>query len=105
MSHIAEKLDEINKRLQLTGVVYNLDVDWTGYYRPSWDQEQKAVLILYTGPAKDWFDTRVYQIPFDDTNAGRIDLRLQEIVKFGNGWLQRLLGLENELAIDALPGK
>lgn len=105
MSHIAEKLDEINKRLQLTGVVYNLDVDWTGYYRPSWDQEQKAVLILYTGPAKDWFDTRVYQIPFDDTNAGRIDLRLQEIVKFGDGWLQRLLGLENELAIDALSGK
>ena len=105
MSHIAEKLDEINKRLQLTGAVYNLDVDWTGYYRPSWDQEQKAVLILYTGPAKDWFDTRVYQIPFDDINAGRIDLRLQEIVKFGDGWLQRLLGLENELAIDALPEK
>lgn len=40
MSHIAEKLDEINKRLQLSGVVYNLDVDWTGYYRPSWDQDQ-----------------------------------------------------------------
>ena len=105
MPHIAEKLDEINKRLQLSGAVYNLDVDWTGYYRPSWDQEQKAVLILYTGPAKDWFDTRVYQIPFDDINAGRIDLRLQEIVKFNDGWLQRLLGLENELAIDALPGK
>ena len=105
MMNIAEKLDEINKRLRLSGVVYNLDVDWTGYYRPSWDQEQKAVLILYTGPAKDWFDTRVYQIPFDDINAGRIDLRLQEIVKFGDGWLQRLLGLENELAIDALPGK
>lgn len=78
MSHIAEKLDEINKRLQLSGVVYNLDVDWTGYYRPSWDQDQKAVLILYTGPAKDRFDTRVYQIPFNDINAGRIDLRLQE---------------------------
>ena len=105
MSHIAEKLDEINKRLRLSGAVYNLDVDWTGYYRPSWDQEQKAVLILYTGPAKDWFDTQVYQIPFDDINAGRIDLRLQEIVKFGDNWLQRLLGLENELAIDALPGK
>lgn len=105
MSHIAQKLDAINKRLQLSGVVYNLDVDWTGYYRPSWDQEQKAVLILYTGPAKDWFDTRVYQIPFNDINAGRIDLRLQEIVKFSDGWLQRLLGLENELAIDALPGE
>ena len=105
MSHIAEKLDEINKRLQLAGAVYNVDVDWTGYYRPSWDQEQKAVLILYTGPAKNWFDTRVYEIPFDDINAGQLDLRLQEIVKFGDGWLQRLLGLENELAIDALPGK
>lgn len=105
MSHIAEKLDEINKRLLLSGAVYNLDVDWTGYYRPSWDQEQKAMLILYTGPTRNWFDTRVYQIPFDDINAGRIDLRLQEIVKFNDGWLQRLLGLENELAIDALPGK
>lgn len=105
MMNIAEKLDEINKRLQHVDAVYKLDVDWTGYYRPSWDQDQKAVLILFTGPAKNWIDTRVYQIPFDDINAGRLDLRLQEIVKFGDGWLQRLLGLENELAIDALPGK
>lgn len=104
MMNIAEKLDEINKRLQLSGAVYNLGVDWTGYYRPSWDQEQKAVLILYTGPAKNWFDTRVYEIPFDDINAGRIDLRLQEIVKFGDGWLQRLLGLENEMALEVLNG-
>lgn len=105
MMNIAEKLDEINKRLQLSGAVYNLDVDWSNYYRPCVGKESKAVLILYTGPAKDWFDTRVYEILFDDINAGRIDLRLQEIVKFGDGWLQRLLGLENELAIDALPEK
>ena len=105
MMNIAEKLDEINKRLQLSGAVYNLDVDWTGYYQGSYGVKQKAVLILYTGPAKNWFDTRVYEILFDDINAGQIDLRLQEIVKFGDNWLQRLLGLENELAIDALPGK
>ena len=104
MSHIAEKVDEINKRLQLSDAVYNVDVDWTGYYRPSWDQEHKAVLILYSPGRRRTVDTSVYQIPFDDINAGQIDLCLQEIVKFGDNWLQRLLGLETELAIGDLPG-
>ena len=104
MSNIAQKLDEINKRLKHVDSVYKLDVDWTGFYS-SWYKNQKAVLILFTGPTKNWIDTRVYEIEFDDINAGRLDLRLQEIVKFGDGWLQRLLGLANELAIDALPGK
>lgn len=105
MSNIAQKLDEINKRLKLVDSVYKLDVDWTGLYSTWYGKKQKAVLILFTGPTKNWIDTRVYEIEFDDINAGRLDLRLQEIVKFGDGWLQRLLGLANELAIDALPGK
>lgn len=44
-------------------------------------------------------------IDFDDIDAGRLDLKLQEIVKFEDGWLQRLLGLANEWMLDALSGE
>lgn len=37
--------------------------------------------------------------------TGRLDLKLQEIVKFEDGWLLRLLGLANEWVLDALPGE
>lgn len=104
MGNIAAKLDEINKRLK--GVPYTLDAKWDDYYYTRYcGKNGKAHFMLLTGPALNWFNTTVWVIDFDDIDAGRLDLKLQEIVKFEDGWLQRLLGLANEWALDALPGE
>ena len=102
MSNITFKMDDIIKHLR--GVPYTLDVKWEDFY--AWNGKRgKAHFELLTGPALNWFDTTVWVIDFDDIDAGRLDLKLQEIVKFEDGWFQRLLGLANEWALDALPGE
>lgn len=102
MQSLTFKIDDINKHL--IGVPYTLDVKWDDFY--SWyGKRGKAHFRLLTGPALNWFDSVAWVIDFDDIDAGRLDLKLQEIVKFEDGWLQRLLGLANEWALDTLPGK
>lgn len=98
MSNITTKMEEINKRLR--GTYYMMDVDWSDFY--VWSKPGKAHIKLLTGPAVGWFDTTVWTIDIDDITAGRLDLKLQEIVKFGDNWKQRLIGLETEYAIENL---
>ena len=102
MGNIASKMDDIVKRLR--GMPYTLDAKWDDLYARN-DKQGKVHFELLTGPAPNWFDTTVWVIDFDDIDAGRLDLKLKEIVKFDDGWLQRLLGLANEWALDALPGE
>lgn len=102
MSNITFKIDEINKHLR--GMPYALCVNWDDYFE--WKGKRgKAHFVLLTDPALNWSDTTVWVIDFDDIDAGRLDLKLQEIVKFEDGWLQRLLGLANEWMLDALSGE
>lgn len=98
MSNITTKMEEINKRLR--GTYYMMDADWSDFY--VWSKPGKAHIKLLTGPAVGWFDTTVWNIDIDDITAGRLDLKLQEIVKFGDNWKQRLIGLETEYAIENL---
>jgi len=102
MGNIASKMDDIVKRLR--GMPYTLDAKWDDLYARN-GKQGKVHFELLTGPAPNWFDTTVWVIDFDDIDAGRLDLKLKEIVKFDDGWLQRLLGLANEWALDALPGE
>lgn len=101
--HVIKKTDEINKHLR--GVPYALCVNWDDFL--AWkDKQGKAHFVLQTDPdPSGWYDTTVWVIDFDDIDAGRLDLKLQEIVKFEDGWLLRLLGLANEWVLDALPGE
>lgn len=108
MVNIINKKDEINKHLR--GVPYALCVNWDDFL--AWkDKQGKAHFVLQTDPDPSWsdttvwYDTTVWVIDFDAIDAGRLDLKLQEIVKFEDGWLQRLLGLANEWMLDALPGE
>lgn len=101
--HVIKKTDEINKHLR--GVPYALCVNWDDFL--AWkDKQGKAHFVLQTDPdPSGWYDTTVWVIDFDDIDAWRLDLKLQEIVKFEDGWLLRLLGLANEWVLDALPGE
>lgn len=101
--HVIKKKDEINKHLR--GVPYELCLNCGDFL--TWkDKPGKVHLVLQTDPDPyDWYNTTVWVIDFDDIDAWRLDLKLQEIVKFEDGWLLRLLGLANELALDALPGE
>lgn len=101
--HVIKKTDEINKHLR--GVPYALCVNWDDFL--AWkDKQGKAHFVLQTDPdPSGWYDTTVWVIDFDDIDARRLDLKLQEIVKFEDGWLLRLLGLANEWVLDALPGE
>lgn len=78
-----------------------MDAEWGDFY--AWHGKKgKAHIKLLTGPAVNWFDTTVWTIDIDDITAGRLDLKLQEIVKFGDNWKQRLIGLDTEYAIENL---
>lgn len=101
--HVIKKTDEINKHLR--GVPYALCLNWDDFL--AWkDKQGKAHFVLQTDPdPSGWYDTTVWVIDFDDIDAWRLDLKLQEIVKFEDGWLLRLLGLANEWVLDALPGE
>lgn len=101
--HVIKKTDEINKHLR--GVPYALCLNWDDFL--TWkDKQGKAHFVLQTDPdPSGWYDTTVWVIDFDDIDAWRLDLKLQEIVKFEDGWLLRLLGLANEWVLDALPGE
>lgn len=101
--HVIKKKDEINKHLR--GVPYALCLNWDDFL--TWkDKQGKAHFVLQTDPdPSGWYDTTVWVIDFDDIDAWRLDLKLQEIVKFEDGWLLRLLGLANEWVLDALPGE
>lgn len=100
--HVIKKTDEINKHLR--GVPYELCLNWDDFL--AWkDKQGKAHFVLQTDPDPSWSDTTVWVIDFDDIDAWRLDLKLQEIVKFEDGWLLRLLGLANEWVLDALPGE
>lgn len=100
--HVIKKKDEINKHLR--GVPYELCLNWDDFL--AWkDKQGKAHFVLQTDPDPSWSDTTVWVIDFDDIDAWRLDLKLQEIVKFEDGWLLRLLGLANEWVLDALPGE
>jgi hypothetical protein len=99
MSNITSKMDEINKHLH--GTCYTMDAVWDDFY--AWNGKKgKAHIRLLTGPAVGWFDTVMWTIDIDDITAGRLDLKLQEIVKFGDNWKQRLIGLDTEYAIENL---
>ena len=99
MSNITMKMDEINKHLYSTR--YMMNAIWDDYY--AWNGKKgKAHIELLTGPAVGWYDTTVWVIDIDDFTAGRLDLKLQEIVKFGDNWKQRLIGLDTEYAIENL---
>lgn len=101
--NIINMTDEINKHLR--GVPYALCLNWDDFL--AWkDKQGKAHFVLQTDPdPSGWYDTTVWVIDFDNIDAGRLDLKLQEIVKFEDGWLLRLLGLANEWVLDALPGE
>lgn len=101
--NIINMTDEINKHLR--GVPYALCLNWDDFL--TWkDKQGKAHFVLQTDPDPNgWYDTTVWVIDFDAIDAGRLDLKLQEIVKFEDGWLLRLLGLANEWVLDALPGE
>lgn len=99
MSNITSKMDEINKHLY--GTCYMMDAVWDDFY--AWNGKKgKAHIELLTGPAPGWYDSKVWVIDIDDITAGRLDLKLQEIVKFGDNWKQRLIGLDTEYAIENL---
>ena len=100
MSNITMKMDEINKHLY--GTCYTMDAVWGDFYGINHGKLGKVHIRLLTGPAPGWFDTPVWTIDIDDITAGRLDLKLQEIVKFGDNWKQRLVGLDTEYAIDNL---
>lgn len=101
--NIIKKTDEINKHLR--GVPYALCLNWADFL--TWkDKQGKVHFVLQTDPDPNgWYDTTVWVIDFDYIDARRLDLKLQEIVKFEDGWLLRLLGLANEWVLDALPGE
>lgn len=99
MSNITSKMDEINKHLR--GTCYMMDAVWDDFY--AWNGKKgKAHIELLTGPAPGWYDAIVWVIDINDITAGRLDLKLQEIVKFGDNWKQRLIGLDTEYAIENL---
>lgn len=101
--NIINMTDEINKHLR--GVPYALCLNWDDFL--AWkDKQGKVHFVLQTDPdPSGWYDTTVWVIDFDNIDAGRLDLKLQEIVKFEDGWLLCLLGLANEWVLDALPGE
>ena len=101
---IAEKADDINKKLR--GSRYMLDMEFEDYYKFGvyWNSHGKIRMRLLTGPSPGFFVDEAWVIYFGDLKAGAVDMILQEIVKYDDGWMQRLLNLETELAIGDLPG-
>ena len=100
MSNITMKMDEINKHLHDT--CYMMDAVWGDFYGINHGKLGKVHIRLLTGPAPGWFDSVAWTIDIDDITAGRLDLKLQEILEFGDNWKQRLIGLDTEYAIENL---
>ena len=95
---IAEKLNRIQKRLY--GMPYHLSMDSIDYYYKG----GSAKIILYESLEgfTDWFNTARWTIQITTLTAGKFELIVQEIVKFNDGWLKRLVGLDTEIAIENL---
>lgn len=94
---IAEKLNQIQKRLY--GMPYHLSMDSLDYW---YGGSAKITLYECTQRVKSWFNTEKWVIPITTLTAGRFELLLQDLVKFNDGWINRLIGLDTELAIENL---
>ena len=99
--NITGYIARLNRRLR--GTCYVIDYSCVEYYAQV--MSGKARFRLWTGTPPSIRDFCIWEISSDKKDSERLELLMQEIVEDKTNWLQRLLGLENELAIDALPGK
>lgn len=104
VDNILGYMSQLNRRIKRNKLCYLLEVsNAVAYYAKI--MSGKIHFRLWTGSAPGVRDFCIWKIDFDDENAIALESRLHEIIEDKTSWLQRLLGLENELAIDALPGK
>lgn len=96
---IAEKLNRIQKRLY--GMPYHLDMNSREYYQ-YYGGPAKIILYESSHGYTDWFNEVRWTIEVTTFTAGRFELLLQELVEFKDGWINRLVGLDTELAIENL---